>query len=94
MIKRYDTFGVSAHLHSLNEGDTVQLQLIDHDKHEKVNFRGVHLRHKRFGIVTAGTALAPMINVRIYLIRSHARHRRMELTLPADHEVASTQRRG
>jgi ferredoxin-NADP reductase len=64
MIKRYDTFGLSAHLHSLKEGDTVELQLVGRDKHAKMNFPEIHLRHKHIGIVTAGTALAPMISVR------------------------------
>ena len=64
MIKRYDTFGLSAHLHSLKEGDTVELQLVGKDKHAKMNFPEIHLRHKHIGIVTAGTALAPMISVR------------------------------
>mgnify|MGYP001102016401 FL=1 len=63
MIKRYDTFGLSAHLHSLKEGDTVELQLVGKDKHAKMNFPEIHLRHKHIGIVTAGTALAPMISV-------------------------------
>jgi ferredoxin-NADP reductase len=63
MIKRYDTFGLSALLHSLKEGDAVQLQLSDRDKHAKMNLSQLHLRHKHVGIVTAGTALAPMISV-------------------------------
>jgi cytochrome-b5 reductase len=64
MIKRYETYGLSSLLHSLKEGDTVQMYLADKDHHEEMNFREIHLRHKHIGIVTAGTALAPMISVR------------------------------
>lgn len=87
MIKRYDTFGLSAHLHSLKEGDTVELQLVGKDKHAKMNFPEIHLRHKHIGIVTAGTALAPMISImRSVLYNAEANDTRVTLLYANRHE--------
>eukprot|EP01027_Heterolobosea_sp_BB2_P011423 GEZU01016613.1.p1 GENE.GEZU01016613.1~~GEZU01016613.1.p1 ORF type:complete len:214 (-),score=66.38 GEZU01016613.1:605-1246(-) len=65
MIKRYDeSNGLSVYLHSLEEGAVVEMAVgIKKHKHAKMDFDNIHKRHKHIGIVTAGTALAPMINV-------------------------------